>query len=160
MSDTASAVHHADLPMSATLGPRRPLGDIARGCVDAIVGGDSSQMSLLQCMDSLTGGNCGLLTSFSHLTMAGVLGEIVNQAGVPFREALGEDPKEAAEYAEGAEASEDAGPTEARAVPKRKYEDKPKPGHYSFGITKRISTAVAPFSSKVVSFPVMNGRGT
>ena len=25
MSDTASAVHHADLPMSATLGPRRPV---------------------------------------------------------------------------------------------------------------------------------------
>ena len=46
MSDTASAVHHADLPMSATLSPRRPPGDIARECVEAIVGGDSSQMGL------------------------------------------------------------------------------------------------------------------
>jgi hypothetical protein len=84
MSDTASAVHHADLPMSATLSPRRPLGDIARECGEAIMGGDSSQVSLRQCMDSLTGESCGLFTSFSHLPMAEVLETIAYQAGVPF----------------------------------------------------------------------------
>jgi hypothetical protein len=45
MSDTASAAHHADLPVLATLSPRRPLGDIASECVEAVVGGDACRFS-------------------------------------------------------------------------------------------------------------------